>query len=173
MVTIVWVSLRKDCNTSCVSVWVTSLQCLVSGKTATPAGCIQQHHLCDFHKYQWLSGLLFSSVWYLERQWPQCGIWAVIKPVVALYLLNPLRPQWEKGHNNLLPQGPWLRPDHVHMTKPSSVALPDGFLLLLPQGWRSDVTFSCGGRSQVGDLVADMVSIINIMYIGIVIVVGC
>ena len=61
----------------------------------------------------------------------------------------------------------------MQMTDPSSVALPDGFLLLLPQGWRSDVTFSCGGRSQVGDLAADMVSIINIMYIGIVIVVGC
>ena len=51
----------KDSNTSCASVKVTSLQCMVSRKTATPAARV--------------SGLLLSSVWYLERQQHQlCDI---------------------------------------------------------------------------------------------------
>ena len=51
----------KDSNTSCVSVKVTILQRLVSGKTATPAVLV--------------SMLLFSSVWYLERQQHQLCEW--------------------------------------------------------------------------------------------------
>ena len=62
----------KDSNTSCVSVKVTILQCLVSGKTATPAVLV--------------SRLLFSSVWYLERQQHQLCEWqSYYSPVSAIW----------------------------------------------------------------------------------------
>ena len=74
----------KDSNTSCVSVKVTILQCLVSGKTATPTMLV--------------SMLLFSSIWkdsntscvsvnvtilqYLERQQHQlCECQCYYSPV--------------------------------------------------------------------------------------------
>ena len=62
----------KDSNTSCVSVKVTILQCLVSGKTATPAVLV--------------SMLLFSSVWYLERQQHQlCECQSYYSPVSGIW----------------------------------------------------------------------------------------
>ena len=62
----------KDSNTSCVSVNVTILQCLVSGKTATPAVRVAM--------------LLFSSVWYLERQQHQlCECQSYYSPLSGIW----------------------------------------------------------------------------------------
>ena len=62
----------KDSNTSCVSVKLTIIQCLVSGKTATPAVLV--------------SRLLFSSVWYLERQQHQlCECQGYYSPAFGIW----------------------------------------------------------------------------------------